>query len=288
MIANLLLPGGLAFIMFALGLTLQLADFNRILKHPFAILLGLFCQLLLLPVLAFTLLHIWPVDPLMAVGIMILAASPGGITSNLITHFARGDTALSISLTAISSLAGLVTIPLIIGLSLSWFTQTSTPLNISPWKMVLGIFTISTLPVLIGMTVNQTAPAIARKIQSVARPASVIIFALIVIGAFAAQWQAMMVNLPIIGLLLIVLNISIMLIGYGLAITSDLGHQSARAISLEGGLQNGAVGIFIATSLLANPILAVASITYALVMNITAGIFILILQFGRPDQQDMA
>lgn len=288
MIANLLLPGGLAFIMFALGLTLQLADFNRILKHPFAILLGLFCQLLLLPVLAFTLLHIWPVDPLMAVGIMILAASPGGITSNLITHFARGDTALSISLTAISSLAGLVTIPLIIGLSLSWFTQTSTPLNISPWKMVLGIFTISTLPVLIGMTVNQTAPAIARKIQSVARPASVIIFALIVIGAFAAQWQAMMVNLPIIGLLLIVLNISIMLIGYGLAITSDLGHQSARAISLEGGLQNGAVGIFIATSLLANPILAVASITYALVMNITAGVFILILQFGRPDQQDMA
>ena len=288
MIANLLLPGGLAFIMFALGLTLQLADFNRILKHPFAILLGLFCQLLLLPVLAFTLLHIWPVDPLMAVGIMILAASPGGITSNLITHFARGDTALSISLTAISSLAGLVTIPLIIGLSLSWFTQTSTPLNISPWKMVLGIFTISTLPVLIGMTVNQTAPAIARKIQSVARPASVIIFALIVIGAFAAQWQAMMVNLPIIGLLLIVLNISIMLIGYGLAITSDLGHQSARAISMEGGLQNGAVGIFIATSLLANPILAVASITYALVMNITAGVFILILQFGRPDQQDMA
>ena len=282
MIAKLLLPGGLAFIMFALGLTLQMADFSRIIKRPFAILLGLFCQLLLLPVLAFALLHIWPVEPLMAVGIMILAASPGGITSNLITHFARGDTALSISLTAISSLAGLVTIPLIIGLSLAWFTQSSTPLNISPWKMIVGIFTISTLPVLIGMTINQTAPAMARKIQSVARPASVIIFASIVIGAFAAQWQAMMVNLPNIGLLLVVLNISIMLIGYGLAIATDLGRQSARAISLEGGLQNGAVGIFIATSLLANPLLAVASITYALVMNITAGVFILVVLFARP------
>ena len=126
MIAKLLLPGGLAFIMFALGLTLQMTDFTRVIKRPFAILLGLFCQLLLLPVLAFALLHLWPVDPLMAVGVMILAASPGGITSNLITHFARGDTALSISLTAISSLAGLVTIPLIVGFSLNYFSQFHT------------------------------------------------------------------------------------------------------------------------------------------------------------------
>ena len=282
MIAKLLLPGGLAFIMFALGLTLQMTDFTRVIKRPFAILLGLFCQLLLLPVLAFALLHLWPVDPLMAVGVMILAASPGGITSNLITHFARGDTALSISLTAISSLAGLVTIPLIVGFSLNYFSQFHTPLHISPWKMIIGIFTISTLPVLIGMAINQTAPAMARKIQSVARPASVIIFASIVIGAFAAQWQAMMENLPIIGLLLVVLNGSIMLIGYGLAHAAGLGRQSARAISLEGGLQNGAVGIFIATSLLGIPALAVASITYALIMNITAAIFILMMLITQP------
>ena len=276
MIFKLLLPGGLAFIMFAIGLTLQISDFTRVLRRPGAIALGLFCQLLLLPVLAFAILQLWPVEPLMAVGIMILAASPGGITSNLLTHFARGDTALSISLTAISSLAGILTVPLIVGFSLNYFLQETAQILV--WKMILGIFAISTLPVLVGMAINQTAPETAQKIHSRARPASVIIFALIVIGAFAVQWSAMMTNLPLIGLPVFILNISIMVIGYGLALLLGIGQKSARAISLEGGLQNGALGIFVATVLIGNANLAVASITYALVMNVTAAVFIFIMQ----------
>ena len=212
----------------------------------------------------------------MAVGIMILAASPGGITSNLLTHFARGDTALSISLTAISSLAGILTVPLIVGFSLNYFLQETAQILV--WKMILGIFAISTLPVLVGMAINQTAPETAQKIHSLARPASVIIFALIVIGAFGVQWSAMMTNLPLIGLPVFILNISIMVIGYGLALLLGIGQKSARAISLEGGLQNGALGIFVATVLIGNANLAVASITYALVMNVTAAVFIFIMQ----------
>ncbi len=282
MIAKLLLPGGLAFIMFAIGLTLQVSDFTRVLKHPIAIFVGLFCQLLLLPSLAFGLLYFWPIDPLLAVGIMILAASPGGITSNLLTHFARGDTALSISLTAISSLAGMLTIPLVVGFSLSWFSHTQLPAHLPLWKMILAIFAISTLPVLIGLTINQLAPKAAEKIEAFARPASIIIFAAIVIGAFASQWTAMMAALPVIGLPVLILNISIMATGYSLAMLTGVGQPAARAISLEGGLQNGALGIFVATTLIGIPALAVPSITYALIMNLTAAVFILTVQLRQP------
>jgi len=283
MIANILLPAGLAFIMFALGLTLQVSDFSNVAKRPWAITLGLFCQLLLLPLFAFVLLHLWPVEPLLAVGIMVLAACPGGITSNLLTHYARGDTALSISMTAISSLAGMLTIPLIVGLSLTYFLNTSAPEQLPVWRMILGIFTVSTLPVLFGIAINRTSPAIARKIRTVAQPASTVIFIAIVIAAFKAEWREVMAAIPAIGLPLFALNFSVMVTGYVLAISTGLEPKSARAISLEGGLQNGAVGIFVASSLIANSTLAVASITYALVMNITAAVFILVLLVARPN-----
>lgn len=274
LITKLLLPAGLAFIMFAIGLTLSWSDFTRIAKHPLSIGIGLFCQLLLLPLIAFSLLHFFPIDPMLAIGVMILAASPGGITSNLLTHIAKGDTALSISLTAISSLAGVFTIPLIVGMSFSWFAQTATQIDLPVWRLVIGIFVISTLPVLIGIFINQYKPALATKLENKARPLSIAIFAAIVLSAFYSQWGPMISNLPSIGGLMIALNITIMGIGFMLAKSIGTGLPAAKAISLEGGLQNGAMGIFVATTLAHNSVLIIPSITYALIMNLSAFVFI--------------
>ena len=280
MIEKLLLPAGLAFIMFAIGLTLHVTDFTKVFRSARAVLLGLFCQIVLLPLVAFTLLSAWPIDPVLAVGVMILAASPGGITSNLLTHFARGDTALSISLTAITSLLGMITVPAIVTFAAAHFSDIQTPAQMPVWKMIIGVFLVSTLPVIIGMAINHMRPKLAEKIEVVARPLSVAVFALIVIGAFASQWTAMMENLPVIGALMVALNVAIMAVGYGLAFKAGLGRPAAKAISLEGGLQNGALGIFVATTLIGNATLAIPSITYALVMNVTAAVFIVVAQYA--------
>lgn len=280
MIGNLLLPLGLAFIMFAIGLTLQLADFTRVFSQSRAILFGLFCQILLLPTLAFLLLNIWQLEPVLAVGVMILAASPGGITSNLLTQFVKGDTALSISLTSIASLMAMITLPLIVAFSFAYFSDLQAPDKLPVWRMAIGVFAISTLPMILGMTFSHLNNQLAEKIEIIIRPLSVLTFAAIVIAAFYSQWSAMMINLPIIALPLLILNLAIMTIGYFGATALQLGIPSARAIALEGGLQNGAMGIFVATTIIGNSALAVPSITYALVMNFTALCFILIRQFA--------
>ena len=285
MIAHIALPAGLAFIMLAIGLTLQLSDFTRVFHRPRIIALGLFCQIILLPLTAFGLLTVWPVDPVLAAGIMILAACPGGITSNLLTHFARGDTALSISLTAISSAAGVMTIPLAITAFSHFFPGLPAAVHIPLGPMIAGIFAVSSLPVLAGMTINHLAPVAAEKISTIARPLSVAVFALIVIGAFAAQWTAMMTYLPKTGPVMLALNLVIMVTGYTLAVFTGAGKPSARAIALEGGLQNGALGIFVATTIAGNSTLAVPSITYALIMNLTAAIFIAAIVLTRAPAQ---
>jgi BASS family bile acid:Na+ symporter len=277
-IIKLLLPLGLAFIMFAIGLTLEFKDFIRVFHQPRTMLLGLFCQIILLPVLAFLLLISWDIDPLLSIGVMILAASPGGITSNLLTHFARGDSALSISLTAISSVIGMFTVPLIVAFAIFYFSDRTQLDNIPVWRMSLGVFIVATLPVLIGMAVNYFKPKAAHRIEAVARPLSVLIFFGIISATFISQWDPMMDNISTIGPIMLILNIAILTIGYYAAILIGTGQAAAKAISLEGGLQNGAIGIFVATSLLGNATMAIPSITYALIMNLSAAVFILLAQ----------
>lgn len=272
---KLLLPLGLAFIMFAMGLTLQWADFRRVFEAPKAIALGLLCQLVLLPLAAFGLLLLWPLSPEFAVGLMILAASPGGITSNMLTHLARGDTALSISLTAISSLAGVITVPLVVNFALIHFTAAAAMTDIPVARMILGVLVVSTLPLLLGMALNHWRPALAEAVERVARPLSVGVFALIVLWAFVSQWRVMMDNLALIGPSIVALNVLVLAGGYWLAGAQGLARRQTIAIGLEGGLQNGALGIFVAMTLLGNAAMMVPSITYALVMNVTAAVFIL-------------
>jgi len=272
-ITKLLLPAGLAFIMFAMGLTLKVGDFTRLLKRPLPVALGLAVQMLLLPVLAWLLLMVFKLPPAHAVGIMILAACPGGITSNMITHIARGDTALSITLTAITSLAGMLTIPFIVALALAHFAGEQVAGLPAP-RMALGVFLVSTLPVIVGMAIHHLAPRAAARIERIARPLSLIIFALIVLAAFASQWRVMMANMHIIGPVVIALNVLIMVLGWNLGAAFGLPQDQKTAIAIEGGLQNGALGIFVATTLLNNPQMMTPSITYALIMNFTAFAFI--------------
>ncbi len=269
-ISKIALPLGLAFIMFAMGLTLKFGDFGRILSHPLGVFIGLLVQIICLPLAAYLLLQSWPLAPAFAVGIMILAASPGGITSNLLTHLARGDTALSVTLTAISSLAGMVTVPLIVGFSLASFMPASQTGNLSVAKMITGVFMVSTLPVLLGVLINQLRPLLATRIETVARPLSVGIFIIIVLGAFASSWQVMIDNIMIIGPFMALLNLFIMTAGWAASRMAGLDQQQAIAISLEGGLQNGALGIFVALTLLHDKTPMIPSITYALIMNLTA------------------
>jgi BASS family bile acid:Na+ symporter len=272
-VTKVLLPAGLAFIMFAMGLTLKVGDFTRLLKRPLPVVLGLSVQMLLLPVLAWLLLMVFRLPPAYAVGIMILAACPGGITSNMITHIARGDTALSITLTAITSLAGMLTIPFIVALALAHFAGEQVAGLPAP-RMALGVFLVSTLPVVVGMTIHHLAPNAAARIERVARPLSLVIFALIVFAAFASQWRVMMANMHIIGPVVIALNVLIMVLGWNLGAAFGMPQDQKTAIAIEGGLQNGALGIFVATTLLNNPQMMTPSITYALIMNFTAFAFI--------------
>ncbi len=274
MIAAKLLPLGLAFIMFAMGLTLTIGDFTKLAKHPLAVALGLLVQMIVLPVLALLLLSVFPMKPEFAVGVMILAACPGGITSNMITHIARGDTALSITLTAITSLAGMLSVPLIVAFAMSHFMGAGLSGSLPVGKMALKVFVVSTLPVILGMALNRFAPRVAEAVERFARPASLIIFGLIVVWAFASSWAAMMGNIASIGPVVIILNAAIMAAGFGLALMARLPRPQAVAIAIEGGLQNGALGIFVAATLLHNRAMMTPSITYALVMNVTAAIFI--------------
>jgi len=275
MIVAKLLPLGLAFIMFAMGLTLHFSDFTKLVRHPLAVGLGLFVQMILLPLIAFALLMIFPIRPEFAVGVMILAACPGGITSNMITHIARGDTALSITLTAITSLAGMVTVPLIVAFAMGQFMGQAVSGSLPVAQMAIKVFLVSTLPVIIGMLIHHFAPRVAETVERVARPLSLIIFALIVIWAFASQWRVMMENMAEIGPVVIALNVLIMALGHVLARAARLHPGQQVAIAIEGGLQNAAMGIFVSATLLGSAAMMTPSITYALIMNFSVFAFVL-------------
>ena len=287
-ITKLALPLGLAFIMFSMGLTLKLDDFRRVIRQPLALFVGLFVQMIFLPLAAILLLMSFPIAPALAMGIMILAASPGGITSNLLTHLAKGDTALSVTMTAISSLAGIITIPLLVGFSLNWFYPLPHPTDLSVIKIIVGVFMVSTLPVLIGLLINQRHRALATRIVTLSGPASTGIFILIVISAFASSWKIMMDNIAMIGPIILVLNGLIMIVGWLLARGTHLERPQAVAISLEGGLQNGALGIFVSITLLNSQTLMIPSITYALIMNLSAALFILWQLFNKSHQPTLS
>lgn len=265
-----LLPFGLAFIVFSLGLGLVVDDFRRVLRQRRAVLIGMLCQVGLLPVIALTLAVAFALPPPMAIGLVILGACPGGMTSGLLTQLARGDTALSMTLTAVSSVATVITLPLVVAAAVSVFAGQQAEIELSLWQTVRGLFLLTTVPVIVGMALRHAFPTTAAAARPWASRAANLCFALIVIGTFITQWPALRDHAGLVGPTAAALNVATMGLAWWAARLARIDRAGRIAITMECGLQNAALGIFVANVLLGQPALAIPSVVYALLMNISA------------------
>ncbi|MCW2310645.1 bile acid:sodium symporter family protein [Rhodoferax antarcticus] len=282
-IVQKLLPLALAFIMFYLGMTLVLADFRRVAQRPKALLAGLTGQMLVVPLAGFAVATLTGLDPVMAVGLMVLAACPGGVSAGLLTHLARGDTALSISLTAVTSLASMLTLPLIVNASLQHFMGSSLTAQLPLAPMVQSIFLLTTLPVLLGMALRWKFPRMVTRGLPSASKVATSLFVMIVLATFWDQREVLWVRLPTLGPATLLLNAMVLSSVYLLATQVRLHHTDRIAIVTECGLQNSALGIFVCLQLLASPAMSAPSVVYALLMNGGAMVFVLLMRRRRAD-----
>ena len=279
-----LLPLALAFIMLYLGLTLQAGDFQRVLQRPRALAAGLLGQLLMVPALGWLVASLMPLDPIMAVGLMVLAACPGGVSSGLLTHLARGDVALSISLTAVTSVAAVLSLPLVVTLSMQYFMHSAVGIDFPLASMVRSIFLLTTVPVLLGMGLRAWKPVEVSRIEPVASRIATGLFVLIVLSTFWDQRQVLFHHLSSIGPAAMLLNLLILLGAWGLSHQFGLRARDRIAVVTECGLQNSALGIFVCLQLLHSPAMSVPSVVYALLMNLGGLAFVVLmrLQTMRP------
>lgn len=273
LITQLFLPLSLAFIMFAMGMSLVPDNFRRVLVEPKAFAVGAASQMLLLPAIAFACVTAWRLPAELAVGVMILAACPGGVTSNLLTHLVRGDTALSISLTAVISLASVFTIPLIVNFSLHHFAGESG-VELPLARSIIGIFLITTVPVIAGMAVRAKWSAATQRVEPWARRLATALFVVIVVGAIASQRENLAAFAAEIGPVMLTLNLAMMAVGWYMAVWFRLGRYQGKAISLECGLQNGTMAIFVAATLLQNEVMMMPGAIYGVLMFVTAGAWV--------------
>jgi len=239
---TIVLPISLAIIMFALGISLTLEDFARVARRPFAFLTGALAQIAALPLIAFGLIALFGIQGSLAVGVMILAFCPGGVTSSVLTRLARGDVALSISLTAVLSLVSLVTVPILVALTVAHFMGAEAP-DVDISGLTLSIFLISTVPVVLGVALRHFRSALADRIEAVARPLSTALFIVIVLGAILANWAALVASLSLLGPIVVVLNLAVLFVGIALARSLGLGGRIGRALAIELGTQNATLGI---------------------------------------------
>ena len=273
-VTDIFLPLALAFIMFALGLGLTSADFLRVLKQPKDFFIGAISQIILLPIIAFILIKLWSVSPELAIGVMIIASAPGGVTSNILTSFAKGDVALSISLTAIISLLRVITIPFIIVTSLNLLNADNLFNDISLISMAINMFLIVTVPVIIGMLFRRFASNIAIKFEIIAKKISAVLFIIVLLGAILAEKENVVSYFAQAGLITLVLNIVMMVIAFYLAQFLGTGTAQKKCIAIECGLQNGTLAIFVATSLFGGGVYVIPAATYSLIMFATSLIFV--------------
>lgn len=272
-ITDVILPLALAFIMFTLGLGLTFSDFARVAKMPKNFLIGLISQLIFLPLVALIIVFIWPLQPELAIGLMLIAAAPGGVTSNILTSFAKGDVALSISLTAVMSLLSVISVPIVLGLSIGLISNDSLG-SISLTGIAISMFLIVTLPVLLGMIFRASLSYLTKKIEKGAKILSIALFVLVLIGAILAERQNLVEYFAQTGLVVLILNILMMAIAYYWAKLFSTGKSQLKAISIECGLQNGTLAIFVGTSVFGGGLYIVPAATYSVIMYLTSLIFI--------------
>ena len=279
-ITTLLLPIALGIVMLGLGLSLTVADFARVVRYPKAVLIGLFIQTVVLVAGAYVIARLAALPPELAVGLMLLAASPGGATANIYSHLAHGDVALNITLTAINSLLALVTLPLIVDAALMHFLGQDQYVP-PPTRKVIEVAAIIVLPVLIGMALRAGLPKVAAALEKPLRLFAVLVLVAVIGAAIVAEWERLPGFIAAVGAACLAFNLLSMAIGYGLPRWLDLPRSQAIAISLEIGIHNGTLAIFIALTVLQNATLSVPAAVYSIIMFVTASAFTFWLNRGR-------
>ena len=277
-IATKIAPIALAIIMLGLGLGLTVNDFLRVVKIPRDFLVGFFCQVILLPIIAFILIKIIPMPLEIALGVMVIAAAPGGVTSNVLTKFANGDVALSVSLTAIVSILSILTVPFIIFTSADLLGVSEINREISMTSMSLKMFFVVTIPVIFGMIVRSLMKDFIVTKTLIIQRISVILFMIVFISIWVEEWDRIISFIARAGLVAFILNIVMIFIGYYVAKYFTSGVAQRKCISLECGLQNGTLAVFAATQLFDNIVFMVPTAAYALIMFVTSIFFVLIVR----------
>jgi len=274
-LTELFLPFSLAVIMFGMGLSLRIEDFKRILIYPKAVGIGLLNQLILLPVIAFGIAKAFQLPPELAVGLMILAVCPGGATSNLITHLAKGDAALSITLTACSSVITVFTIPFLVNYSIGYFIPGGEAQQLEVVGTVVSVLFITLIPVALGMITLAKAPALAQKWDQPFRKISTVFFVIIVLAAILKERDNLVQYFIEAGPAALALNLSTLAVSFAMAKWTGLPFRQGLTIAIESGIQNGTLGITIAATLLVNSVMSIPSAIYSLLMFGTAALVIL-------------
>ena len=270
-------PLCLAIIMFSLGLGLTINDFLRVIKYPKNFLVGFICQVILLPIIAFILINLITLTPEIALGVMIIAAAPGGVTSNVLTKFANGDVALSISLTAIVSLISIATVPFIVFHSAN-FLEIEILKEIAMSSIAIKMFFVVTVPVLLGMIIRKLKQDLVIAYESLFQKISIILFLIVFTAIWVEEWGEIMSYIKTAGLISIILNMTMIIIGFYVAKFLVSGIAQRKSISLECGLQNGTLAVYVAVQLFDQKVYLVPSAAYVLIMFVTSIFFVLLVR----------
>ena len=277
-VATKIAPIALAIIMFGLGLGLEIKDFLRIIKVPRDFLVGFISQVIFLPIIAFILIKIIPLPIEIAIGVMVIAAAPGGVTSNILTKFANGDVALSVTLTAVVSILSIITVPLIVFGSADLLGFTEIKKNISMISIALKMFFVVTVPVIFGMIVKNLMTEFITSKTLIIQRVSIILFVIVFISIWVEEWDKIVNFIEQAGLISLILNLTMIFIGYYVAKYLTSGVAQRKCISLECGLQNGTLAVFVCTQLFDEIIFMVPTAAYALIMFVTSIFFVLIVR----------
>lgn len=266
--------------MLGLGLSLTVGDFARVVRYPRAVLVGLVTQTIVLVAAAYLLARLFALPPELAVGLMLLAASPGGATANIYSHLARGDVALNITLTAVNSVLALVTLPLIVNASLAYFLGQDQYVP-PPTRKVIEVATLIVAPVLIGMALRAALPRWAARLEKPIRLFAVAVLVLVIGAAIAAEWERLPGFIAAVGTACLAFNLISMGVGYGLPRLLRLPREQSIAISMEIGIHNGTLAIFIALNVLQDARMSIPAAVYSIIMFVTAGLMTLWLNRSR-------
>ncbi|MBN2651771.1 MAG: bile acid:sodium symporter family protein [Spirochaetales bacterium] len=273
-LSKLFLPLALFIIMLGMGLNLTPKDFKRVFVYPKAALLGLVNQMIILPLIGFGLAVALKLPPELAVGLMILAACPGGATSNLITNLSKGDVALSITLTAISSFITVLTIPFIANFSLWYFMSESEAISLPVLKTIGQVVIITIVPVSLGMVINKFKPNLCLKVDKTMKIFSALFLVIIILGSVLSNRENLLESFALVGIATLILNLSTYAIGYGSSKLFRLDERQTRTVAIESGIQNATLGIAITTVIMGNAQMAISPAIYGLIMLFTAAIII--------------